>query len=109
MEPRRSSDEMKHSRMYTRRLTLLGLAAVAGWLNAGRAIAAWNKTAFAAKGVDSAVGALGGKSAADSADIQIIAAEIAENGQVVPIRIISKIPNTRSISILIERNPFTLA
>ncbi|MGZ8198308.1 MAG: thiosulfate oxidation carrier protein SoxY, partial [Burkholderiales bacterium] len=35
--------------------------------------------------------------------------DIAENGAVVPVAITSKIPNTQSISILAEKNPFPLA
>lgn len=91
------------------RLTLCGVAAAAGFLSPRKVIAAWNSRAFGIKGVNSTIEALGGKGVADSADIRIVAAEIAENGQVVPVRIVSSIANTESISILIERNPSTLA
>jgi len=90
-------------------LALFAFAAAAGLLKPIRALAAWNKAAFDTKDVASTVRALGGNAVTGSADIQVIAAEIAENGQVVPVRVVSRIPNTRSISILIERNPSTLA
>lgn len=91
------------------RLTLFGLMASIGLLKPAHANTAWNKAAFSTKDIDSTIAALGGKAAAASADIQITAATIAENGQVVPVRVVSKIPNTKSIAILIERNPATLA
>jgi sulfur-oxidizing protein SoxY len=45
----------------------------------------------------------------DSKDILIDAPQIAENGAVVPIEITSNIANTRSIAVVIEKNPFPLA
>ena len=53
--------------------------------------------------------ALGVSNAEDSKDIQIRAPEIAENGAVVPINITSRVPNTQSIAVLIEKNPNALA
>jgi sulfur-oxidizing protein SoxY len=35
--------------------------------------------------------------------------EIAENGAQVPVTVLSKIPNTQSISIVIDKNPFPLS
>ena len=45
----------------------------------------------------------------ESGDIAITAPEIAENGAVVPVAVTSRIPNTQSISIVAEKNPFPLA
>jgi sulfur-oxidizing protein SoxY len=45
----------------------------------------------------------------DSKEIAITAPDIAENGAVVPIAVTSRIPNTQSISIIAEKNPFPLA
>ena len=39
----------------------------------------------------------------------IEAPQIAENGAVVPIEIVSNVPGTTSIVVLIEKNPFPLA
>jgi len=50
----------------------------------------------------------GASGAAASKDIVIEAPQIAENGAVVPIEITSNIPGTKSISVLIEKNPFPL-
>jgi sulfur-oxidizing protein SoxY len=53
--------------------------------------------------------ALGAESRAASDAILIKAPEIAENGAVVPVTIESKVANTASIALLIEKNPQPLA
>ena len=91
---------------------VLGLMVAAGLLTAREAQAqqaAWNKAAFEAKNLDDTVKALGGTSAAQSADISINAPDIAENGAVVPVGVSSKIPNTQAVYILVEKNPNSLA
>jgi len=92
-------------------LTLLSLAAAAGWLSSGEAQAAeWNKVAFETKTLDETVKALGGGAPAQSKDVTFVSTpDIAENGAVVPIGIASAIPKTESIAILIEKNPNMLA
>ena len=102
--------------MHDRRRRLLQTAgAVAATLAAGllkpvaALAAAWNKEAFGAKTLGDALKNLGAASAADSKDIVIEAPQIAENGAVVPIEITSNLPNTKSIMVLIEKNPFPLA
>lgn len=88
----------------------LALAAAAGVLKPGSAAAAeWNEAGFAAKAVNDALKSLGATDMIESKDITITAPEIAENGAVVPVAVASKIPNTQSISILSEKNPFPLA
>lgn len=85
-------------------------AAAAGLLQAGAAWAAtWNKNAFDSKTAADAQSNLGASSLIDSKDIIITAPDIAENGAIVPIAITSKIPNTQSIAIIAEKNPFPLA
>jgi sulfur-oxidizing protein SoxY len=75
-----------------------------------RALAAgWNKEAFGSKTAADALKSLGAASSAESKDIVIEAPQIAENGAVVPIEITSNVPNTRSIAVVIEKNPFPLA
>ena len=82
----------------------------AGLLRPLAALAAtWNKDAFAAKTTADALKSIGGAGAAPSKDLLIEAPEIAENGAVVPIEVSSNVPNTRSIAVLIEKNPFPLA
>jgi sulfur-oxidizing protein SoxY len=92
-------------------MSLLALVAAAGWLRPEDAAAqAWNKGAFDTKSVDDTVKALGGSAPAQSKDIAFTATpDIAENGAVVPIGVVSSIPKTESIAILIEKNPNTLA
>ncbi len=99
-------------REFVRAGGVLGLMVAAGLLTAEEARAqqaAWNKAAFEAKTMDEAVKALGGTTPAASADITINAPDIAENGAVVPVGVVSKIPNTQGIYILVEKNPNALA
>ena len=84
-------------------------AATLGLLGVRNAFAAvWNKAGFEAKTTADALKTLGVTGAAANKDIQITAPEIAENGAQVPITVLSKIPNTQSISIVIDKNPFPL-
>ena len=89
------------------------LALVAAAISAGvlptSAFANWNKAAFEAKSMADVLKAMGGASAEKSTDIIITAPDIAENGAVVPIAVASKIAGTQSISILVEKNPSSLA
>ncbi len=89
------------------------LAVIAAAISAGvlpaSAFADWNKAAFEAKNLNDVLKAMGGSTAEKSADIVITAPDIAENGAVVPIAVASKIANTQSISILVEKNPSSLA
>ena len=89
------------------------LALVAAAISAGvlptSAFANWNKAAFEAKNMADVLKAMGGASAEKSADIIITAPDIAENGAVVPVAVASKIAGTQSISILVEKNPSSLA
>jgi len=93
-----------------RRVTLQTVAALtAGLALPLRALAAWNKEAFQAKTAADALKNLGIASSAESKDVLIDAPQIAENGAVVPIEITSNVPNTKSIAIVIDKNPFPLA
>lgn len=86
------------------------LAVAGGLASPGRALAAaWNKAGFESKAMAEAIKALGATGATESKDIVITAPDIAENGAVVPVAVVSRIPNTRTISILSEKNPFPLA
>ena len=86
------------------------LAVGTGLVRTGQSFAAtWNKSGFESNVLTDAIKALGATGAAESKDIVITAPDIAENGAVVPVAVTSRIPNTRSISILSEKNPFPLA
>ncbi|MEA5501763.1 thiosulfate oxidation carrier protein SoxY [Halotia wernerae UHCC 0503] len=88
---------------------LLAMLAAAGFAVPKSALAAWNKAAFEGKTVEDAIKAMGGSSPANTADLQIIASDIAENGAVVPIQAVSRLPNTQQIAVLVEKNPNVLA
>ena len=104
--------------MHTQRRDIIKLSAAlsalvtAGLLtpSAARAQqAAWNKAAFEAKSLADAVKALGGGASEASGAIAITAPDIAENGAVVQIGIASKIANTQTVALLVEKNPNVLA
>lgn len=104
---------MKNSSVPPRRRLLktagsFGALALAGLLTPLKAFAAWNKAAFEAKAPPAALQQLGAGTPIESADILIKAPEIAENGAVVPIEISSRIPGTRAISLLVDKNPSPL-
>jgi len=85
-------------------------ALAAGLLKPEQVFAAnWNKDAFHSKSAVDALARIGATNAADSKEIVIEAPEIAENGAVVPIEITSNVPGTKSIAVVIEKNPFPLA
>ncbi len=88
----------------------VAVTAATGLLKPGSAWAApWNKTAFESKAAADAIKNLGVTELVESKDITITAPDIAENGAIVPVAVTSKIPNTQSISIIAEKNPFPLA
>jgi sulfur-oxidizing protein SoxY len=91
-------------------MAVLGLAASAGLFKPGSAWAQeWNQAAFATKSLADTVKAMGGSGASESKDIVITSPDIAENGAVVPFTISSRVPNTQSIALLVEKNPSVLA
>ena len=99
-----------------RRLTIKAggsFAVIAAAISAGVlpafAFADWNKAAFDAKNMNDVLKAMGGSAAEKSGDITITAPDIAENGAVVPVAVASKLANTQSIAILVEKNPSSLA
>ena len=89
-------------------LKMVAALAAAGVVPAGWA-SEWNKTAFDMKTVQDALKALGAQSPAASDAVLVKAPDIAENGAVVPVAVESKLPNTESITLLIEKNPQPLA
>lgn len=63
---------------------------------------------FETQDIDEVVKLLGGDKAEASGEIDLHAPEIAENGAVVPIEITSKLPNTKLIAIVSDKNPHAL-
>ena len=86
---------------------LIGAASLA--LIPMRALAAaWNLPAFQATQMQEALAGLGVNRLTASSLITVVAPDKAENGAVVQIEITSNIPNTESISILVDKNPTSL-
>ena len=74
-----------------------------------RAFAAiWNSAAFQATQSEAALAGLGAANLKPSSLITIVAPDKAENGAVVQVEVMSTIPNTESISILVDKNPTSL-
>lgn len=95
-------------RGFLRQGGILGMALAAAAFLPRMAFAAWNKPAFDSKSVADVYKALGVASASPSTEVEVMASDIAENGAVVPVSVISKLPNTTQISLLVEQNPTTL-
>ncbi len=90
-------------------LGLLGLFAVAGLIQPGVAAENVKKSAFESKSMSEAIEALGFGALEKSNAIQLTVPEIAENGAVVPVTVVSSLAKTEQIHILIEKNPSVLA
>lgn len=86
----------------------VAVAASAGLLTPSTVLAAWNKEAFAAKTLDSAMKAAGVDGAVASDAIKIKAPDIAENGAVVPVTISTDL-KAESIAIFSDKNGTPLA
>jgi sulfur-oxidizing protein SoxY len=104
---------MEHNRTdrrgFLRKTGFLAVAASAFTLLPRLALAAWNKPAFDSKTLADAYKAMGVDAPTASGDVQLLASDIAENGAVVPVQAVSKLPNTTQISFLVEKNPNMLA
>ena len=86
-------------------VSAVSVAASAGLLAPGQALAAYPTNAFEAKDVESALSAaVGSGSYEHSDDIKIKAPDIAENGSVVPVTISSSLDGVESISLISESN-----
>jgi len=80
-----------------------------GLLRPGQASAAEVSAAFKTQGIAATLKALGAEGATESPDVVINAPDIAENGAVVPVGVSSKLPNTETLALLVEKNPNALA
>ncbi len=82
------------------------LALTLGLLQPPTVLAGWPTDAFYATTLDDALSKLlGGSSLTPSDAIEIQARDIAEDGSSVPVAVRSRIPGTRSITLLSEKNP----
>jgi sulfur-oxidizing protein SoxY len=83
---------------------LVATAVAAGLLKPGQAFADWNNAGFTATKPADALTAIGAGGAAESKDIQVKAPDIAENGAVVPVEVVTTLANVESIALLGEKN-----
>ncbi|MBF0469806.1 MAG: thiosulfate oxidation carrier protein SoxY [Gammaproteobacteria bacterium] len=87
----------------------IAVAAIAGLIRPQQLLAAWPESAFSATTVTDALSSLSGNSDfSSSAEIELNAPKIAENGAVVPVTISTKMSGVTKISILVEKNSFPL-
>lgn len=87
---------------------LITSAVAAGLLKPGRALADWDSAAFSATRLTDALAAIGASGATTSLDVVVKTPDIAENGAVVPVEIVTTLSNVESIAILAEKNPTPL-
>ena len=74
-----------------------------------RAMAAiWNKAAFEAVKLEDATKNLAINGEIPSQEIVITAPERAENGAIVQLEVLSRIPNTEAIAVFVDKNPTAL-
>lgn len=90
------------------RVGLMALGA-AGGLYSRLVQAVDSRPAFEAEDLKAALTAIGVTDMQDSAEIVLKAPDIAENGAVVPVEVESRLPGTRAIAILVEKNPHQLS
>ncbi len=86
--------------------------AAAGWLPQvafAQQAGAWNKAAFDAKSLPDLMKALGASAPVESKDVTLTAPDIAENGAVVPLGASTTVAGVKTLLMLVEKNPNTLA
>ena len=88
---------------------LIGLGQIGFELPAAKAAEKYPEDAFKQKSDADAIKALYGRSADASDQVKLDAPEIAENGGVVPISVMTTLPGVTSISFVVSENPNALA
>ncbi|MBI2803323.1 MAG: thiosulfate oxidation carrier protein SoxY [Gammaproteobacteria bacterium] len=99
-----------HRRAFFHVTCRVGLSAlmVSFGLRSALSWAAESRPAFESRTLDEVFKALGISHPQQSTDITFKAPEIAENGAVVPLEVESKLPQTRSIILVVEKNPHVM-
>jgi sulfur-oxidizing protein SoxY len=65
--------------------------------------------AFQAKGLAEALKSLGASAPLETRDVTIVAPDVADNGAIVPVTVLSRLARTQRLALLVERNPNVLA
>ena len=94
-------------RSLMKKSAIIGLMASAGLISVAQA-QEWNKAAFEGKSLDDVFKILGAGSPDKSTAVTLNAPDIAENGAVVPVGIITTL-KAEQMAILVEKNPSALA
>ena len=80
-----------------------------GLIGPGRVLAATERRGFDAISVNDALRGIDAAAASDTRDIVLRVPDVADNAASVPMDIVSNLPNTESISVLVDKNPHPLA
>ncbi len=89
---------------------VIALLVANGFLRPKNARAAlWNKPGFEATSLEEALAKVVDGPLSEGSDVTIVAPDIAENGAVVPVGVITSMNGVESIAILCEKNPHPLA
>ena len=97
----------KQRRSVVQITALIGLMVTTGLISLSQA-QDWNKAAFDGKSLDDVMKALGASGFEKSNAITLNAPDIAENGAVVPVGVVTSLKATQ-MAILVEKNPSALA
>jgi sulfur-oxidizing protein SoxY len=97
----------KQRRSVVQITALIGLMVSTGLISQSQA-PDWNKAAFDGKSLDDVMKALGASGFEKSNAITLNAPDIAENGAVVPVGVVTSLKATQ-MAILVEKNPSALA
>ncbi|UCD67169.1 MAG: thiosulfate oxidation carrier protein SoxY [Betaproteobacteria bacterium] len=91
----------------TRRKIITFIGAMTGMVMAPLKLLAaqWNAKAFDETRFPDSLKSIGAFELIESDQIQLKTPEIAENGAIVPIQVISEIPNTETVFVFAEKNP----
>jgi sulfur-oxidizing protein SoxY len=98
---------MTNRRTLLKSASALAVLVAAGLVTEREAFAASGREGFDAKTMADALAAIGA-APVDSKELLITSPDIAENGAVVPVGVVSNIPNTDAIYIFVEKNPMPL-
>lgn len=99
------SPDRRHALKTTSLMAVLVAQGVIGWPEAQAAEA---RAGFAAGTLDGALAALGSRPAT-SEQVQLTALDVVEDGSVAPVRVVSLLPGTTEIHLLVEKNPVPLS
>jgi sulfur-oxidizing protein SoxY len=98
-------DMLTHSARVAGLLAMTGLLPLHAFAQAG----GYNTKAFEVTTIAELMKVLGASAPVESADVTLMAPDIAENGAVVPLAASTKLPGVKSMLLLVEKNPAVLS